>query len=113
MQPCSQPRYGFKLVSKPTSGLLLRVMIDFVPSRKYWVACCGRSSSLGSISTTSLSVRSTWSLSKRLAGLPGCAPSMDRGEGLRRLLYHWDELLLCFVTLRRHGVISSHERIHL
>src|SRR5437660_9832096 len=79
MQPCSQPRYGFKLVSNPTSGLLLRVLIDFVPSRKYCVACRGRSSSLGSISTTSLSVRSTWSLSKRLAGLQD-APLPWTGE---------------------------------
>ena len=69
MQPCSQPRYGFKLVSKPTSGLLLCVMIDLVPSRKYCVARRGRCSASGSSSTTSLSVTSTCSLSKRFAGL--------------------------------------------
>src|SRR5438034_10675064 len=69
MQPCSHPRYGFRLVSKPTSGLLLRVMIVLVPSRKYCVLGRGRSSSVNSTSTKSASVRSTWSFSNRLAGL--------------------------------------------
>src|SRR5436190_2763416 len=69
MQPCSQPRYGFKLVSKPTSGLLFRVMIDLVPSRKYCVARRGCSSLTGSTSTQSTSVRSTCSFSNRFAGL--------------------------------------------
>jgi hypothetical protein len=70
MQPCSQPRYGFKLVSNPTSGLVFRVMIVRVPSRKY---CVGRrrgaSSESGSTSTTSGSVKSTCSFSNRFAGL--------------------------------------------
>src|SRR6266446_10895436 len=44
-------------------------MIVFVASRKYCVALLGFSSSLGSASTTSTSVRSTWSFSKRFAGL--------------------------------------------
>src|SRR5439155_14650221 len=69
MQPCSQPRYGFKLVSKPTSGLVFRVMIDLVPSRKYCVGRRGRSSPAGSTSTRSASVRSTCSFSNRFAGL--------------------------------------------
>src|SRR6266478_8410815 len=69
MQPCSQPRYGFTLVSNPTSGLLLRVMIVFVPSRKNCVGRRGRSSSSRSPSTTSTSLRSTCTFSKRLAGL--------------------------------------------
>src|SRR6266516_1217067 len=79
MQPCSQPRYGFTLVSNPTSGLLLRLMIVFEPSQKYWVARPGRSpgpsllceggSSPGSTSTVSTSLTSTCSFSNRLAGL--------------------------------------------
>src|SRR5581483_2171695 len=69
MQPCSQPLYGFRLVSNPTSGLLLRVMIDLVSSRKYCVSRRGRSSVSTSGSTTSGSLRSTCSFSKRLAGL--------------------------------------------
>src|SRR5689334_10060778 len=69
MQPCSQPRYGFKLVSKPTSGLLFRVITDFVPSRKYCVGRRGVSSVSDSESMTSRSVKSTCSFSNRLAGL--------------------------------------------
>src|SRR6266566_9836673 len=44
-------------------------MIVFVASRKYCVALLGFSSSLGSASTTSTSVRSTCSFSNRFAGL--------------------------------------------
>src|SRR4030095_4291708 len=51
------------------SGLLLRVMIVFVPSRKNCVAHRGRSPSLSSTSTTSKSLTSTCSFSNRLAGL--------------------------------------------
>src|SRR6266436_4397409 len=69
MQPCSHPRYGFKLVSKPTSGLVLRVIIVLVPSRKYCVGRRGVSSVSDSVSMTSTSVKSTWSFSNRLAGL--------------------------------------------
>src|SRR3954471_14258088 len=69
MQPCSQPRYGFKLVSKPTSGLVFRVMIVLVASRKYCVGRGGVSSVSQPISATSGSVKSTCSFSKRLAGL--------------------------------------------
>src|SRR6266496_1993763 len=69
MQPCSQPRYGFKLVSKPTSGLLFQVMIDLVPSRKYCVGRRGCPSVGGSTSTQSISVRSTCIFSNRFAGL--------------------------------------------
>src|SRR5204862_248759 len=69
MHPCSQPRYGFRLVSKPTSGLVLRVIIDFVPSRKYCVRGRGVSSVSQPASTASGSVKSTCSLSNRLAGL--------------------------------------------
>src|ERR1700680_2058703 len=89
MQPCSQPRYGFTLVSNPTSGLLLREMIVFELSRKYCVARRGRSSGTQQVaaategglsrsaSTTptevasgaSTSLRSICSFSNRLAGL--------------------------------------------
>src|SRR5438034_9637130 len=69
MQPCSHPRYGFKLVSKPTSGLVLRVIIVLVPSRKYCVGRRGLSSVSQPTSTTSASVRSTCSFSNRFAGL--------------------------------------------
>src|SRR5262249_62250499 len=69
MHPCSHPRYGFRLVSKPTSGLVLRVMIDFVPSRRYWVGRRGVSSVVQLPSTTSASVKSTCSFSNRFAGL--------------------------------------------
>src|SRR5438034_7686675 len=69
MQPCSHPRYGFKLVSNPMSGLVLRVIIDFVPWRKYCVGRRGVSSVSDSASMTSTSVKSTWSFSNRLAGL--------------------------------------------
>src|SRR5215468_9709744 len=69
MQPCSHPRYGFRLVSKPTSGLVLRVMIVRVPSRKYCVGRRGFSSVSQPTSTTSGSVKSMWSFSNRFAGL--------------------------------------------
>src|SRR5437773_12458876 len=69
MHPCSHPRYGFRLVSKPTSGLVLRVMIDFVRSRKYWVGRRGVSSVSQVPSTTSTSVKSTCNFSNRFAGL--------------------------------------------
>src|SRR6476646_1313504 len=69
MQPCSHPRYGFKLVSKPTSGLLFRLIIDLVSSRKYCVGRRGCSLLPGSTSTQSASVRSTCSFSNRFAGL--------------------------------------------
>ena len=69
MHPCSHPRYGFKLVSKPTSGLVLRVMIVLVPSRKYCVGRRGVSSVSQPTSTTSGSVKSTCSFSNRFAGL--------------------------------------------
>ena len=69
MQPCSHPRYGFKLVSKPTSGLVLRVMIVLVPSRKYCVGRLAVSSVSQPTSTTSGSVKSTCSFSNRFAGL--------------------------------------------
>src|SRR5438309_5746519 len=82
MQPCSQPRYGFTLVSNPTSGLLLRVMMLREPSRKYCVTGRDRSSWVRSTSTTSTSVRSTWSFSKRLAGLQDAPrPRMVNGGG--------------------------------
>ena len=81
MQPCSQPRYGFKLVSKPTSGLLLRVITDLLPSRKYCVAQRGCSSASGSSSTQSVSVMSTCSCSKRFAGLQD-APRPRTGSRL-------------------------------
>src|SRR6478735_2324508 len=69
MQPCSHPRYGFKLVSKPTSGLVLRVMIVLVPSRKYCVGRRGVFVLSLPTSTTSASVKSTCSFSNRFAGL--------------------------------------------
>src|SRR6267142_4046901 len=69
IQPCSHPRYGFKLVSKPTSGLVLRVIIVLVPSRKYCVGRRGISSVSQPTSTTSGAVKSTCSLSNRFAGL--------------------------------------------
>jgi hypothetical protein len=69
MQPCSQPRYGFKLVSKPTSGLVLRVIMVLVPSRKYCVGRRGASSVSKLTSTTSGSVKSRCNLSNRFAGL--------------------------------------------
>src|SRR6516225_5770228 len=69
MQPCSHPRYGFKLVSKPTSGLVFRVMIVLVPSRKYCVGRRGVFVLSRPTSTTSASAKSTCSVSKRFAGL--------------------------------------------
>src|SRR5688572_23875776 len=52
MQPCSQPRYGLILNSKPTSGLLFRAMIFFVVSRKTMVGGGGSSGSYASMSGT-------------------------------------------------------------
>src|SRR5688572_28047259 len=52
MQPCSQPRYGLILNSKPTSGLLFRAMIFFVVSRKTIVGGGGSSGSYASMSGT-------------------------------------------------------------
>src|SRR5215510_10275074 len=69
MQPCSHPRYGFRLVSKPTSGLLFRVMTDLAPSRKYCVGRRGVFSVSQPASATSASVKSTCSFSNRFAGL--------------------------------------------
>src|SRR4029077_2078023 len=69
MQPCSHPRYGFKLVSKPTYGLVLQVMIVLVPSRKYCVGRHGVCSGSKPTSTTSSSAKSRCSLSNRFAGL--------------------------------------------
>src|SRR6516162_3132661 len=69
MQPCSHPRYGLKLVSTPTSGLVFRVMIVLVPSRKSCVGRRGLSSASQPTSTTSGSVKSMCSVSKRCAGL--------------------------------------------
>src|SRR5438876_10884918 len=69
MHPCSQPRYGLTLVSKPTSVLLFRLMIVLVPSRKNSVRRRGRPSPSGSASMRSTSFTSTCNFSNRLAGL--------------------------------------------
>src|SRR6266571_5639886 len=105
MQPCSHPRYGFKLVSKPTSGLLLRVIIDFVPSRKYCVGGRGCLSVGGSTSTQSMSVRSTCSFSNRLAGLQE-APRPRMGTELGGVSSTTDRNFF-FASIR----LSSHEHI--
>jgi len=107
MHPCSHPRYGFKLVSKPTSGLVLRVMIVFVPSRKYCVRRRGLSSASQPGSTTSGSVRSMCSFSNRFAGLQDaprpriaarlCGASSTTDANLRcamRVMFMWT----CFLS---------------
>src|SRR3954468_18216148 len=83
MQPCSQPRYGLRLVSNPTSGLSFRAMIVFVRSRKNCVSRLGFSSSslVGSIWTTSSSPRSTWSFSNRFAGFQEALRPWIAGRG--------------------------------
>src|SRR5438067_3043891 len=83
MQPCSQPRYGFTLVSNPTSGLSFRAMIVFVWSRKNCVSRRGLSSSslVGSIWTTSASPKSTCSFSNRFAGSQEALRPWIAGEG--------------------------------
>ena len=107
MQPCSHPRYGFKLVSKPTSGLVLRVIIVLVPSRKYCVGRRGVSSVSQPTSTTSGSVKSTCSFSNRFAGLQDAPRPRIGGVALRRFDDHRFKLLI-----RRHD-LSSHEHITL
>src|SRR3981081_314820 len=114
MHPCSQPRYGFRLVSKPTSGLLLRLIIVLVASRKNCVPLAGRSSSLRSTSTRSTSFTSTWSFSKRFAGLqeaprPWIA-SVLWGVSLMTGLNFFALLL---ESAPRLIVISSHEHIYM
>src|SRR5204862_6017011 len=83
MQPCSQPRYGLRLVSNPTSGLSFRAMIVFVRSRKNCVLRRGLASSslVGSIWTTSASPRSTCSFSNRFAGFQEALRPWIAGEG--------------------------------
>src|SRR6266478_8424921 len=105
MQPCSHPRYGLRLVSKPTSGLMLRVMIDLVPSRKYCVGRRGCSSMAGSTSTQSMSVRSTCSFSNRFAGLQD-APRPRTGTELWGVASTTD-LNFFFAGI----ILSSHEHI--
>src|SRR5438270_12690337 len=107
MHPCSHPRYGFRVVSKPTSGLAFRVIIDFVPSRKYWVGRRGISSVSQRGSMTWGSVKSTCSFSNRLAGLhdaprPRIADSLCGLSGITGRSF-----------LRAGTLISSHEHITL
>src|ERR1700730_1974702 len=114
MHPCSHPRDGFRLVSKPTSGLLLRLIIVLVASRKNWVLRAGRSSSLRSTSTRSTSLTSTWSFSKRFAGLqeaprPWIASALC-GDSLMTGLNFFPPFL---DPARRPILASSHEHIYM
>ena len=72
MQPCSQPRYGLTLVSKPMSGLSLWAMMLWEWSRRNCVPGAASSSGFHSES------RSSEIVSKRFCGL--LAAPRERGD---------------------------------